>query len=162
MAKICKASGCTYPVFGGGYCRVHQWKRTDKKLRGLAKRVIKPSTKAYDFGFSTQIEVFKHVYFIHKKPVICPVSHRDITDCMDGPIQHWIKHFAHVLPKGRYTYWKLNPANIIILHPEVHNIFDQGTKGDRSNHPDWDWEYLDGLVEIAKGEYKNFVETNNL
>jgi hypothetical protein len=50
----------------------HQWKRTDKKVKKLANRAVKSNIKAYDFGFLTQPELFKHVYFIHKKPVICP------------------------------------------------------------------------------------------
>jgi len=140
----------------------HQWMRPDRKHKWLAKRAIKSNVKAYDFGFLTQPELFKHVYFIHKKPVICPVSSRNITDCMDGPIEHWIKHFAHILPKGRYTYWKLNPENIVMLHPEVHHIFDQGTQVERDKYPEWNWRYLDVVVEKAKKEYKKFVKANNL
>ena len=162
MAKICKDSGCSRNVFGGGYCMAHQWRRTDKKTKKLAKRAVKSNIKAYDFGFLSQPELFKHVYFIHKKPVICPVSGRDITDCMNGPIGHWVKHFAHILPKGKYTYWKLNPRNILILHPEVHDIFDQGTQDDRDKYPDWNWHWLDVTVEIAKKEYVEFVKANNL
>jgi hypothetical protein len=29
--KTCKAENCSYNQFGGGYCRNHQYKRTDKK-----------------------------------------------------------------------------------------------------------------------------------
>lgn len=140
----------------------HQWMRTDKKPKGLAKRAVKANVKAYDFGFTTQIQLFKHVYFIHKKPVICPVSGRNITDCMDGPIEHWIKHFAHLLPKGMCTYWRLNPRNIIMLHPEVHHIFDQGTQKEREWHPEWNWAYLDEQEEEAKRDYVKFVKVNNL
>jgi hypothetical protein len=31
MPKICKHEECNHPVFGGGYCRNHQFLRTDKK-----------------------------------------------------------------------------------------------------------------------------------
>lgn len=31
MPKLCRASGCYYNVFGGGFCKIHQWKRQDKK-----------------------------------------------------------------------------------------------------------------------------------
>lgn len=162
MAKICKDSACSRNVFGGGYCRYHQWKRTDKKPKRLAKRAIRKTVKAYDFGFDTQPQVFKHVYFIAKKPIVCPVSGRDITDCMNGPIEHWIKHFAHILPKSKYTYWKFNPENILILHPEVHHIFDQGTQEDRDKYPDWDWAFLDAIVIASKRAYIKFVKANNL
>lgn len=35
MPKICQAEGCTYNVFGGGYCQRHQRLRTDKKPKAL-------------------------------------------------------------------------------------------------------------------------------
>lgn len=31
MAKICCAENCHYKQFGGGYCKRHQWMRTDGK-----------------------------------------------------------------------------------------------------------------------------------
>lgn len=31
MPKQCQHNECTYNVFGGGYCRIHQYLRTDKK-----------------------------------------------------------------------------------------------------------------------------------
>jgi len=140
----------------------HQYRRTDKKPKHLAKRAMHKSIKAPDFGFSSQIAVFKHVYFKVRKPVKCLVSGRDITDCMNGPITQWIKYFAHILPKSLYTYWKFNPRNIIMLHPDVHQIFDQGTQEDRDKHPDWDWASLDADVEFAKEEYQQFIIDNNL
>ncbi len=35
MAKKCRAKDCANPVFGGGYCRHHQYQRTDKKLKRI-------------------------------------------------------------------------------------------------------------------------------
>jgi len=162
MAKTCKYSSCDRPVFGGGMCRAHQWARTDKKPRTIAKRAVKDGVKAPHFGFTSQIEVFKHVYFTANKPIKCLISGRFITDCMDGPIEHWIRFYAHILPKGKYTYWRLNPRNIIMLHPEAHTIVDQGTAGQREKHPDWNWDAWDDLVEKAKKEYKQFVKDHNL
>ena len=31
MAKVCNHEECSYPVFSNGYCRKHQYLRTDKK-----------------------------------------------------------------------------------------------------------------------------------
>lgn len=31
MPKICLKEGCNYNVFGKGYCKIHQYLRTDKK-----------------------------------------------------------------------------------------------------------------------------------
>lgn len=162
MARICKDPGCNRPVFGGGYCRAHQWKRTDKKPKTIAKRVAKQSVKADDFGFSTQIELFKKVYWDHEKPVICPVSGRNITKCIEAPINLFVQHCAHILPKGKYTYWRLNPRNIRLLHPEAHWVIDQGTQEDKDARPDWNWEAWYKEVEVAKKEYEQYVKENNL
>lgn len=162
MAKICKEPACTRPVFGGQYCMAHQWKRTDKKRKPIAKRSVKRSIKTPDFGFETQIQVFKHVYFTTRKPIKCLISGRDITDCMNGPIEHWVRFYAHILPKSKYTYWELNPRNIIMLHPEAHEIVDQGTAAQREKHPDWNWDAWDSEVSFAREEYQQFVIDHNL
>ena len=43
MAKLCKYCN-RFPVFGGGYCKYHQYMRTDKKPKGLSPR--RPSGEA--------------------------------------------------------------------------------------------------------------------
>lgn len=35
----CKKEGCSYPRFGGGYCKLHQSLRTDKKIKTKIKPV---------------------------------------------------------------------------------------------------------------------------
>ena len=35
----CKKEGCNYPRFGGGYCKLHQSLRTDKKIKTKIKPV---------------------------------------------------------------------------------------------------------------------------
>ncbi len=128
----------------------------------MRKRTMRKPTKAIDFGFDTQLQVFKHVFFVLRKPVFCPISGRDITDAMQAPVDIWIKYFAHILSKGIYTYWKLNPRNVMMVHPEVHTIVDQGTKKDRDKHPDWNWALWDAEVEQAKEDYVEFLNDNNL
>lgn len=140
----------------------HQWRRKDKKPKKIAKRVVKRGVKHDNFGFTTQIEVFKHVYFKADKPVKCLISGWDITDCMDGSIEHWVQFFAHILPKGKFLYWKFNPRNIIMLHPAAHQIVDQGTQENRDLYPKWNWEAWDNEVELAKHEYNKYVKENNL
>ena len=163
MAKTCNYKECSNLQFGGGFCRIHQWCRTDgKRPKPIAKRATRKAIKQPDFGFDTQLQVFKHVFFHLRKPVICPISGRDITDIMDGPITQWICAFAHILPKKNYTHWRLNPRNIRMILPEAHNIIDQGTKADRMNHPDWNWGWWDAEVYKAKKEYVTFCKNHGL
>ncbi len=38
-SKTCTYEGCTYPIWGGGYCKSHQHHRTDKKVKRLSFKV---------------------------------------------------------------------------------------------------------------------------
>jgi hypothetical protein len=43
--KLCQEDGCNYKVFSHGYCKIHQWKRTDVKYKAnkqYKQRRIKP------------------------------------------------------------------------------------------------------------------------
>lgn len=62
--------------------------------------------------------------------------------------------FAHVLPKGRYSKFKLKLENIVLLTPAEHRIFDQGTEKERKKHPECDWHKLDALKQQLKKEYR--------
>ena len=41
MAKICNKDGCSYPVFGGGFCKVHQYLRKNYKQPSPVRKPIK-------------------------------------------------------------------------------------------------------------------------
>ena len=43
--KTCAAEGCGYPIFGKGYCQMHQYLRTDKKPVRINSAGIKPDQK---------------------------------------------------------------------------------------------------------------------
>lgn len=46
MPKLCNEDWCSRPVFGGGYCSNHQYKRTDKKpKKPPEKRSIRKVSK---------------------------------------------------------------------------------------------------------------------
>jgi len=45
MPKECLKAGCTYHRFGGGYCKMHQWCRDDKKPSQLKRTALKTPTK---------------------------------------------------------------------------------------------------------------------
>lgn len=67
-----------------------------------------------------------------------------------------------MLPKKLFPLWKLNPDNLVLIHPEVHRLFDSGTQEERDSHPLWDWRALDELVEQKKTEYISFKEKHLL
>lgn len=65
--------------------------------------------------FQTQKEMFKYIYETRKH--VSELTGRPLL-----PIGHFKFHwqFLHVLSKGTYPYYKLNPDNILLALPEEH------------------------------------------
>lgn len=68
----------------------------------------------------------------------------------------FVNCFAHVLPKGSYTHYKMNPENIVILSPEEHHLFDFGSEEQRQKYAEvnkCDWSGLYELRDRLKEKY---------
>lgn len=65
---------------------------------------------------------------------------------LEHPQWHW--QFLHVLPKGLYKRYKLNPRNIVLALPSEHEYQDKATKD-----PQWAWFFL--LKDFLKQQYIN-------
>jgi hypothetical protein len=116
-----------------------------------------------NFGFDNQLDMF---YDLWAKAgdkdgyIICPFTEEILNGYKRG--NSWFSCFAHLLPKGRFTYFKLNPDNIRVVYPEFHRIVDQGTEKDRQRHPDWRFDLWDQEVEKMKIQYEKFKKENLL
>lgn len=148
----CKYFGCFNFVWKDGYCYRHQYMIDAKKpIPKMKKRKV---SRTDQYGFKSQIEMFQFVIYNAPRPIICPVSGKDITKIFDQETEVWICACAHILPKGRFPLWKHNPRNLVLVDPEVHRLFDQGTETQRQQHTDWDWQYLYDLRDKLKIEYE--------
>ena len=173
MARTCGFDNCPYPVFGTdkntgiGYCQRHQFRRTDKKKAktrlGLNVTQVKNFSKVPDFGFESQQELFAWLWEEAKDNngiVICPYTNERLNRFYNTDM--WWSCFAHILAKGKYTYWKLNPLNVKVVSPDFHHIVDQGNSLDRANHPNWRFDLWDKRKEELKIEYELFKRQNLL
>ena len=115
--KTCKHDGCSYPVFGGGYCRNHQWCRQDKNkpivstsINERKEKHIKPKKK-----ITGELELFKEIW--NERAHVSEISGKPIP-------MFDINCFHHILTKGAFPEHRLNKENIIILtrseHKDVH------------------------------------------
>jgi len=164
--------GCGWPVFSHGYAKYCQYKRTDdKKPKRLQYHVIKCEGeslalkygKNLNFGFESEIDMFNHLWEEAKNEkgqVICPYTNEKLNRFYNT--LKYFSCFAHVLPKGRYTYWKMNPINVCVVHPDFHVIVDQGTFQDRAAHPMWRFDAWDKKREELKIQYQEFKKRNLL
>ena len=76
MAKDCLHIGCYYSRFGGGFCKMHQYKREDKKSKPLNNTPIrKVSVKRSKENLEYLRERMK---FLNDK--ICPITGNSATE----------------------------------------------------------------------------------
>ena len=67
--------------------------------------------------FKKQLEMFDYIWNTRFH-----VSQLTGKPLYDKGHMLWHHHFLHILPKGTYKHWKLNPYNILLARPEEHNI----------------------------------------
>ena len=166
MAKPCKYDGCNLPRFSGGYCKRHLY-MVEKYKKMADKQYFRSSTplsprKGYkipkvskkrskELKSYSQIDMFREIWNEMPKPRVCPVSGMMLDHYEGKDNFHWL--FAHVLPKGKYPKAKLDKENIVVVHPKVHTLFDQGAEEQRAKF-DWNWDYLYKKREELKKKYQ--------
>ena len=165
--KACHHSTCMNPVFSNGYCQNHQYLRTDSKyLKKQAEKKykqfhpVKAVVRNMNFGFKGEADMFYKIW--DERSHVCQFTGENLESFIYRSDGLWFSCFAHLLPKGKFPLFKLNPENIRIVYPEFHTIVDQGTKDDRLKHPEWDFKAWDDLVYQMKNEYVKFMKDNLL
>lgn len=167
--RNCEVSNCIYPVFGTdkntniGYCKRHQWMRTDKAEKSIPRYSERQKSHEIGFGFENQTDMFFALWDLAKDKnvsVICPYTGENLNRYRNSKF-FW-NCFMHLLPKKNYPYFKLNPANIRIVYPTFHRIADQGTIVERKQHLDWRFDLYDKDREDMKIQYQQFKKENLL
>jgi hypothetical protein len=124
MARTCEfEKGCDRNVWGTdrntniGYCKLHQWCRTDNKrlvARATSKNVVikparkkKPTDKALDKFFMKMME--------ENEPVCMECGIR--ADWLKLPEykKEWKSCQAHILPKRHFKSIEKHPLNMLVL-----------------------------------------------
>jgi hypothetical protein len=113
--KTCKKEGCSYPVFGKGFCRNHQYLREDYKPYKYNK---KPTGEK---------DVFLEIW--EERERVSFVTGVELSQYEETDL--FPNLFAHVLSKKQYPKFRLNKKNIVLLTPDEHYLYDQGTIADR-------------------------------
>ncbi len=116
------------------------------------------------WGYASQPKMFEALWETALKEgkgkVICPFTNINLTSYAERDMSYYLCCFAHILPKGKYPLWKLNPNNVLIVAPLFHKIVDQGRSSDRLEYANWNWDGWDVLVELKKIEYKEWIKLN--
>ena len=154
MAKVCNYNDCSYPVFGGGYCRNHQWNRERKPKKFKPFSPIKRSPIRYSKEPTGEAVLFNTIWNTRNKKSY--LSGKKLDKYYGTDL--FFNLFAHLLSKAqnRYPKYKLNEKNIVLLTPAEHLLLDQGTEDARSKYGKENkcaWEKVYTLRRELEREY---------
>jgi len=174
--KTCLDIGCNRKSFSHGYCQIHQYKRTDSKAIESRNKTVEPqspikpykrttsdkselktTTKQellFGFGYKNQKDMFFDIW--QEREHKCQISGSNL-DLVPENRFFWM--FSHVLAKKNYPYYKLNPENILLVHPDVHYCVDNFTEDMRKKY-DYNFDKWFDLVNFMKQKYLEFLKEN--
>lgn len=167
--KICLGCNTEQYIFGHGLCKNCYSNPQKRKERGLKPlKRLSPigkhktpadgvnSLKPPYFGFKSELELMFYLWRNYPRDkegrMFCEFTGMRID--MFENSNRFINCFSHILPKGLYPMYKLNPNNIRIVHPDFHYATEFFTEDERRRHPDWDFDKWWSLVSEMKELYK--------
>jgi len=143
--KQCKSCGRTTYIFARGLCK-YCYNKTSKGIKKTKKKV----KKAY--GFASEKELF--LYLWERSDKKCMISGKTLKH-FEGTPKFW-HMFAHILGKGAYPSYRLNPDNVWIVHPDVHDLYDN-RGSDKQKKSEYDLSPMYKAKErLKKQYYKDF------
>ena len=145
--KICNSDGCNNSVFGGGFCKFHQYKRQEKNkpivstsINSFKEKKIKAKSKA-----SGQLALFKEIW--SERAHVSELS-GDKISMFD------VYCFHHILTKAAYPKFLLFKPNIIILTRAEHRMVHDHSFEDLIKK-DIRWAEVERKYNILKSMYNN-------
>lgn len=117
--KICEVKTCHTPVFGSdkitgiGYCKTHQYKRTDRDKRSIIQKAMDKS-KGTHINAATHIEDLEIWFNDRRKEMTGFCKHCGGTSCRDSD-KYFKFSIAHILPKSYFSSVATHPDNWVEL-----------------------------------------------
>ena len=146
--RICEFEGCSNPVFSGGYCSWHQWKRTDKK-----KSYINYKSKTREEDEKKYRKLCQEVYREKKESIsltcfFCGKPINKSTGC----------DFHHI--RGRDGTLYITKQYLEVSHRQCHTKFHSLSVAQLEKE-EWYDDFLQRLAEIDEISYNKQIEKRN-
>ena len=77
---------------------------------------------------SGELQLFYEIWA--ERPHVCAITGKTITESPDKNLPRWLCCFSHVIPKGSYPKYKLNPENIVLKTPQMHDNYHNKGKSE--------------------------------
>lgn len=111
------------------------------------------------WGFKSQVELFEYIWI--RDGGVCRITGVPLDQFYHSDLRY--NCCAHILPKGRYTYFRLNPSNVLLIHPNLHFAIDHGSSDYKHKYFSKEsFDKWDEIVEYKKIEYEHFKHENLL
>lgn len=137
--QSCAIESCSLFPLSNGYCFKHQNEEVSVPVKE---------------GFKNQTELFNYIW--DTRPHVSEISGRELTAEKGSKL--WYCYCLHILAKGKYGKYKLNPDNILLGHNEEHSLIDAGTEEQRKKYkeqyPNTNWNIFYEKQRKLKEEYK--------
>lgn len=88
------------------------------------RRFLEKKNKQKEDGIQSYTDLYKEIWA--ERPHICSLTNELLNFDIDTSL--WRSCFAHVFAKGKFPQWARLKCNIMLMHPEVHHLYDNGTK----------------------------------
>lgn len=121
----------------------------------VRKRDLKKKKMAEQEDFKSEYEVFLEIW--NERPHKSWLSGRDLEK-FKPPHTFFVNMFAHVLNKQNWKKMKYDKENIVLLHPEEHDLDHYGTEDSRRKYCEFyecDWGRWEALKASLKEKYKS-------
>ena len=94
------------------------------RCNSLRLRMEKINKQKENNTYQSEAELYHQIWQI--RPHKCELT----GEPLDSLFFHemWFSCFAHVFSKSKHPQWKFLPCNIMLVHPDVHFIYDNGTQ----------------------------------
>lgn len=110
---------CSSPAFSGGLCNYHNNLAKSQLIEVTPRSVGKTArAKAWVKKPTGEADLFKCLFI--ERGMKCQITGK--------PLLFDVNSFAHILGKGAWPSFRLNPNNILMVLPEIHHLYDNSSR----------------------------------
>ena len=113
---ICSKCGCNTNIVNSKYWLCFRC--------NSQRRFIDKQKQNRDGGLQPYMEFYKEIW--NERTHKCELTDAPLNFAVGSDM--WRTCFSHIFAKGKFPKWSRVKLNIILVHPDIHHLIDNGTK----------------------------------